>query len=110
MAQVKFKRGLSDNLPETIADGVIYFATDTGKLYIDIAGNERLEINPNSDWNASSGNAAIANKPTGATVVKTISTVDAGSTVPAGDLSYWSFNDNVLELKHIGYTSGNALN
>ena len=50
-----------------ISDGQMLFTTDTDKLYFDAKHGEasatRRMVNPNPDWDASSGNAAILNKP-----------------------------------------------
>lgn len=53
---VKFKvgRGNQEDLPTKYIDGFIWFATDTGKLYIDAPINGTLErtlVNPDLDWN-----------------------------------------------------------
>lgn len=64
MAFWNFKRGQSSNLDSTpVVDGTIRFTKDNSKLYVD-DGETRKAINPNPDWNASSGNSAILNKPT----------------------------------------------
>lgn len=63
MAKVDFDRGNSNNLSGTsIQDGRFIYTQDTQKLYLDDSNN-RVELNPNPDWNASSGNAYILNKP-----------------------------------------------
>lgn len=59
---IKFKvgRGKQEDLPPKYIDGFIWFATDTGKLYIDAPINGTLErtlINPETDW------SQITNKP-----------------------------------------------
>ena len=59
---IKFKvgRGKQEDLPPKYIDGFIWFATDTGKLYIDAPVNgtlERILINPEADW------SQIINKP-----------------------------------------------
>lgn len=41
MAKFNIKRGLEANIPSTIANGVLYFCTDTGNLYIDIDGKRK---------------------------------------------------------------------
>ena len=59
-------RGNSENLP-AVSDGQIIFTKDTEKLMVDYSDSntvERSVVNPNPDWNASSGNAQILNKPT----------------------------------------------
>ena len=64
MAKVDFDRGSSSNLSSTsIQDGRFIYTQDTQKLYLDDS-IDRVELNPNPDWNASSGNAQILNKPT----------------------------------------------
>ena len=53
-------RGLSEELPSRYIDGFIWFATDTGKLYIDSSRDgiiTRTLINPEVDW------SQIENKP-----------------------------------------------
>lgn len=63
MAKVEFSKGNSSSLSsKTVKDGSILYTKDTTKLYIDDNTN-RVLINPNPDWNASSGNAQILNKP-----------------------------------------------
>ena len=52
---IKFKvgRGKQEDLPTKYIDGFIWFAVDTGKLYIDAPINGTLErtlINPDVDW------------------------------------------------------------
>lgn len=59
---IKFKvgRGKQEDLPIKYIDGFIWFATDTGKLYIDAPVDGTLErtlINPEADW------SQIQNKP-----------------------------------------------
>ena len=59
---IKFKvgRGNQEDLPPKYIDGFIWFAVDTGKLYIDapIHGTlERTLINPDVDW------SQIENRP-----------------------------------------------
>lgn len=43
MADIIFKRGLEENLPEEITDGQILVTTDSGNMYMDI-GEERKQI------------------------------------------------------------------
>lgn len=62
MKPVKFKvgRGNQEDLPPKYIDGFIWFATDTGKLYIDAPINGTLErtlVNPDVDW------SQIKNRP-----------------------------------------------
>ena len=46
MAQVMFKRGLSENLPKTgLVQGAFYLTTDTDKLYICNDGNTLSLLN-----------------------------------------------------------------
>lgn len=59
---IKFKigRGKQEDLPPKYIDGFIWFATDTGKLFIDAPVNGTLQrtlINPEVDW------SQITNKP-----------------------------------------------
>ena len=63
LAKVEFSKGNSSSLSgKTVKDGSILYTKDTTKLYID-DNTDRVLINPNPDWNASSGNAQILNKP-----------------------------------------------
>lgn len=58
--KLKVGRGKQEDLPPKYIDGFIWFATDTGKLYIDAPVNGTLErtlINPEVDW------SQITNKP-----------------------------------------------
>lgn len=74
MSIVSFLKGVSTKLSSAaIADGKLIFTTDDEKLYIDhdnldtegnVSSTTRSCINPNPDWNATSGNAVIQNKPT----------------------------------------------
>ena len=67
LAKVEFSKGNSSSLSsKTVKDGSILYTKDTTKLYID-DNTDRVLINPNPDWNASSGNAKILNKPGTAT-------------------------------------------
>lgn len=68
-AKVKFARGVSSTLPSALTEGKFYLTVDDGKFYVDAvdnAGNKikRYCLNPESDWNASSGLSEIKNKPT----------------------------------------------
>jgi hypothetical protein len=40
----KIKKGTEAHLPTTITDGVMYFCTDTGNIFVD-DGTERIQIN-----------------------------------------------------------------
>ena len=45
MAEVKYKKGLSENLPKvSVADGQILVTTDAGNMYIDVSDNDRKLI------------------------------------------------------------------
>lgn len=44
MAKVVFKKGLSSELPQTIAEGQILLETDTGVIHVDVAANNRLDF------------------------------------------------------------------
>lgn len=67
MAKVEFSKGDSSGLnSRNVKDGSILYTKDTTKLYIE-DNTDRVMINPNPDWNASSGNAKILNKPGTAT-------------------------------------------
>ena len=67
-SKLKAFKGLSSGLSQvSVTDGQMLFTTDTDKLYFDSINGEnpvsRHVVNPNPDWNAVSGNAAILNKP-----------------------------------------------
>lgn len=73
-------RGSIKTLPSSKTDGQILFTTDTEKMMVDFILDgvlKRSTINPNPDWNAESGNAAILNKPTIPTAITDLSGSDS---------------------------------
>lgn len=44
---VKFRKGLSTDLPTEKSEGTFYVTEDTGGLYVDISGTERVRVNYN---------------------------------------------------------------
>lgn len=82
MASIQFKRGLAADIPAQIVEGCFYYATDTGEFYLDMNSTRTL-INPKANWNATSGNAAIINKPVLNNAVISATQPTTGS---AGDL------------------------
>lgn len=44
MAKVKFKKGKEANLPTSKTEGAVYVTTDTGKMFVDVSGNERKQV------------------------------------------------------------------
>lgn len=45
MAEVSYKKGLSENLPKVpVTDGQILVTTDTGDMYVDVSDNNRKLI------------------------------------------------------------------
>lgn len=84
MALWKFLRGIAANLENSnIEDGTFHYTTDGKKLYLDF-GQSREILNPNPDQDASSGNAAILNKPT--KLSDFINDIDAGGS--SGAMTY----------------------
>lgn len=45
MAIFQFSRGIEENLPTIYREGYAYFTTDTGKLFIDISNQKRVQLN-----------------------------------------------------------------
>ena len=44
MAKIKMKKGREANLPTSKTEGVMYFTTDTGKIFVDISATERKQM------------------------------------------------------------------
>ena len=66
MAKMKFNRGTKTKIDSSaISDGSLNLATDDGTLYADVSSTERIELNPQSDWNITdmSDKGYIKNKP-----------------------------------------------
>ena len=75
---LKFLRTSVSSLPNTIADGSMYFVKATKALFLDI-GQERHRINPPADWNETDTESPsyILNKPT----IGTAATYDVAATI-----------------------------
>ena len=72
--KISFARGLASALG-IVEDGRISYATDTKKLYMD-SNVSRNMLNSNADWNATSGNSKIDNKP-----FNVVKSTDSGDTI-----------------------------